>query len=56
MVDGADLKMYYPNGIKSISDSINITSALVASGFSDQEIKKILGLNWLRLFEKVWKK
>ena len=56
MVDGADLRMYYPEGIRSISDSCNITRALVASGFSDQEITKILGLNWLRLFEKVWKK
>ncbi|MBD3173429.1 hypothetical protein GF326_13280, partial [Candidatus Bathyarchaeota archaeon] len=32
----------------------NFTMGLVARGYSDQEIKKILGLNFLRLFKKVW--
>lgn len=32
----------------------NFTMGLVARGYSDQEIKKILGLNWLKLFKKVW--
>jgi membrane dipeptidase len=33
----------------------NFTMGLVARGYSDQEIKKILGLNFLRLFKKVWR-
>jgi membrane dipeptidase len=33
---------------------MNVTRGLVARGYSDQEIQKILGLNFLRLFEKVW--
>jgi microsomal dipeptidase-like Zn-dependent dipeptidase len=34
---------------------LNITKAAVARGYSDQEIEKILGGNFLRVFEKVWK-
>jgi len=26
----------------------------VVRGYSDQEIKKILGLNFVRLFKRVW--
>jgi membrane dipeptidase len=37
------------------TDAIQITKALVEEGFSDVEIQKILGLNLLRVFEKVWK-
>jgi len=33
----------------------NITKALVASGYSDIEIEKILGGNFLRVFQQVWK-
>lgn len=32
----------------------NFTKALVARGYSDQEIKGILGGNFVRLFKKVW--
>lgn len=34
----------------------DITRGLVARGYSDQEIEKILGLNFLRLFRRVWGK
>lgn len=32
----------------------NFTMGLVARGYSDQEVKKILGLNFLELFKQVW--
>jgi len=32
----------------------NFTMGLVARGYSDQEIKKILGLNFVKLFRRVW--
>ena len=32
----------------------NLTKGLVARGYADQEIKGILGENWLKLFKKVW--
>jgi len=34
---------------------INIARGLVAHGYSDQDIQKILGENFLRVFEKAWK-
>ena len=34
----------------------DITRGLVYRGYSDQEIEKILGLNFLKLFERVWQK
>ncbi|HUS77417.1 MAG TPA: membrane dipeptidase [Patescibacteria group bacterium] len=32
----------------------NLTKGLVARGYSDQEIKKMLGHNWVKLFKRVW--
>jgi len=32
----------------------NFTMGLVARGYSDQEVKGILGGNWVRLFKRVW--
>jgi membrane dipeptidase len=43
-------------GLENISGLINITKGLVARGYSDQEIKKILGGNFIKLFKKVWGK
>jgi len=40
--------------LTSASDVRNVTRALVADGFSDEEIQKVLGLNLLRVFEQVW--
>jgi membrane dipeptidase len=42
-------------GLETISGLINITRGLVAGGYSDQEINKILGDNFLRLFKRVWR-
>jgi membrane dipeptidase len=44
----------YPTGLESITKLPNITRELVHRGYSDQEIVKILGTNFLRLFEQVW--
>lgn len=41
--------------LKRVDQYVNITRGLVAIGASDEEIKKILGLNFLRVFENVWK-
>ena len=46
---------YYVDGLPSIAKSLNVTRGLVSRGYSDQEIEKILGGNFLRLFERVWK-
>jgi membrane dipeptidase len=43
-----------PDGIQSTADFPNITRALLARGYAEPDVKKIMGENWLRLFEKVW--
>lgn len=42
-----------PREIKDISDYPQITVAMQKRGYSDQRIKKILGLNWLRVIRQV---
>lgn len=42
----------YPIGIEGVSDFKNITRGLVAHGYSDDDVKKILGENWLRVLNK----
>lgn len=48
-------KLPWHYALGSISELPNITKGLVARGYSDQEILKILGRNSLRLFRRVWK-
>ncbi|MCR9264164.1 MAG: dipeptidase [Flavobacteriaceae bacterium] len=42
-----------PREIKDISDFPQITMAMQRLGYSDERIKKILGLNWLRVIREV---
>jgi membrane dipeptidase len=42
-----------PHEIKDISDYPQITIAMQKFGYSNQRIKKILGLNWLRVIRQV---
>jgi membrane dipeptidase len=41
--------------LTSAAEETNITRALVWGGFSDGEIRKILGENFLRVFKSVWR-
>jgi membrane dipeptidase len=45
----------HPTGFQSVAEVPNVTRGLVAREFSDQEIRKIIGGNLLKLFERVWK-
>jgi membrane dipeptidase len=47
--DGGSL----PDGMRQASELPKITEALMRKGYSDSDIKKILGLNTLRLLEDV---
>jgi membrane dipeptidase len=42
-----------PNSLEAWSNWPNITVGLVSRGYSDKEIEKIIGKNWLRLYERV---
>lgn len=44
----------FPAGIETPRTLPRLTEALVARGFSEPDIRKILGLNWLRVYLAVW--
>lgn len=44
----------YPDGVHRHTELPTLTAGLVDRGYTDEEIAKILGGNFLRLFEAVW--
>jgi membrane dipeptidase len=49
-----DYPIVNPVGIRSAADFPNLTDALIERGYHPSQVKKIIGGNWLRLFEEVW--
>jgi len=57
-------KRMYPNpffyetmwaeGFNTVSHFPNAIRGLVARGYKDEDVEKILGLNWLRVFGEIW--
>ncbi len=45
---------FYPEGIETPSTLQNLTHRLVERGFAEDEIRKILGFNWMRVFRNIW--
>lgn len=45
----------YVIGFDNVYGWLNITRGLVSKGLSDEEVKKVLGDNWLRVFRDTWK-
>lgn len=43
-----------PNGLRGILDVFNITRGLVAQGYTEKAIRKVLGENFLRVFAETW--
>ena len=46
----------YVDGLGTVDDFPRITEALTKRGFDQDDIRKVLGANFLRVFEQVWKK
>jgi len=44
----------YPEGIETPRTLPNLTARLLKRGFSDADVGKVLGLNWMRVFADVW--
>ncbi len=44
----------FPTGIETPRTLPNLTAGLVARGFAEDDIRKVLGLNWLRVYRAVW--
>lgn len=47
--------IYFPKELGSAATLSAITKGLVARGYSDEDIQKILGKNALRVFKRVWR-
>jgi len=47
--DGAT---YFPTGLKDVGDFINLTAELINRGYNDDEVGKIIGGNFLRVFDR----
>lgn len=45
---------YYPTGFQTAVDFPNLTEALLKRGYSEGDVKKILGENFIRVLEEVW--
>lgn len=45
----------YPQGMSSLAELPNFTNGLIRVGFSNEDILKILGGNFLRVYGQVWK-
>lgn len=45
---------YYPEGLSTPAELRNLTRRLLERGYGAEEVKKILGGNWLRVFRAVW--
>ncbi len=50
-----ELPLRLPKGIERADEMPNLTAGLLGRGYSHEDVRKILGLNVLRLFEQVWK-
>ncbi len=44
----------YPAGLFSLANNVNIIDTMLKRGFSGEDIKKVMGENWLRVFGQVW--
>ena len=45
----------YPTGVHEVSLLGAFTAGLKKRGYSDADVGKILGLNFIRVFKAVWK-
>ncbi|MFC3025038.1 dipeptidase [Vibrio zhugei] len=43
-----------PDGIRTLGDFPNLTEALLRHGFTEPQVRKIMGENWLRVLGDVW--
>lgn len=45
---------YYPEGIETPQTLPVLTQALIDRGYTEEDVRKVLGLNWLRVYSAVW--
>ncbi|BFO11025.1 hypothetical protein GGER_35350 [Serratia rubidaea] len=45
---------HQPGGIRTLGEFPNLTEALLRHGFSEHQVRKIMGENWVRVLGEVW--
>lgn len=45
----------YPAGLYSLANIVNIIDHMLKRGFSEADIKKVMGENYLRVFDQTWR-
>jgi membrane dipeptidase len=57
-ISADNLQKYYGStivkGFESAAEFPKVSEGLLSRGYSPEDVKKIIGGNWLRLYEKVW--
>ena len=53
-IDGNIIVPHYPKEFQTAADIPNLTRALLERGYSEGDVKKIIGENFVRLFREVW--
>ncbi|MGE5842864.1 MAG: membrane dipeptidase [Deltaproteobacteria bacterium] len=48
------IRVFVVEGFESLAEFPILTKGLLSRGYSPEEVKKVIGGNWLRLFEEVW--
>ena len=56
VVNNRGILTMFTEGLLNIANMICITDGLLKRGFNEKEIKQIMGMNWLRVFEQGWSK
>lgn len=52
---GRGLLGSFPEGLESLANIVNIIDHMLKRGFSKNDIQKIIGGNWYRVFKETWK-
>lgn len=52
---GSRTPLLYPEGFSTYPEILNLVAKLHQRGYSEDDVRRILGENYLRVFERVWK-
>lgn len=53
---GLGKRCAFPEGLYSLANIVNIVDHMLKRGFTESDIKKVLGENFLRVFDATWRK
>ncbi len=54
LTEFGNVKINKPKGIERMTDMPNLTARMLARGWSEELVQKLLGKNWLRVLDAAW--